>query len=193
MQDQSTKDNSGDEIDISLLKKGDNDEFVRMVKLYSDKLMHKIMYRHSIKKEVALDLVQDIYEKLIINIHKIKDSTHLRNWLYIVLSNCVLDKKKKNNPSFDTFEEGNFYGENEGQYKTHPILINAIENLNPLQKKVIKFKYFYELSDSSISLELGIPKGTVKSNYYRARKKITKEVKQYKDELLEIRGKTDEK
>ena len=134
----------------------------------------------------AEDLTIEAFAKAFKNLHRFKKDYTFSTWLFRIATNNSIDfiRKKK----LDTFsihasfkdDNGDAVGidvqdENlnpqEETIKTEKIQImrNFVDKLPPKYQRLVKLRYFDELSYEEIATELEAPLGTVKAQLHRAR------------------------
>ena len=173
---------------------------------YADLMQHykKPVY-HMILKMIrnvddAEDLTIEAFAKAFKNLHKFKKDFTFSTWLFRIATNNTIDfirKKRLDTMSLDTsFKDDN------GDSVTIDV---ADKNLNPQEEaiksqkielvrmfvtklpakyqRLVKLRYFDELSYDEIAKELGAPLGTVKAQLHRARELMYDLVKSKKDHI----------
>jgi len=132
-------------------------------------------------KELAKDLTQETFIKLLNNISKYKPSSEFRSWMLTVASNHAKDylKGKAYKERRDTYE---LY-ENDSQTEKSVSSIfeknekrkeikEALEELPDYQREAILFKYFHDLKISEIATVTNVSVPTVKSRLNQGLKKL---------------------
>ncbi len=148
----------------------------------------------------AEDLTIEAFAKAFKNLHKFKKDFTFSTWLFRIATNNTIDfirKKRLDTMSLDTsFKDDN------GDSVTIDV---ADKNLNPQEEaiksqkielvrmfvtklpakyqRLVKLRYFDELSYDEIAKELGAPLGTVKAQLHRARELMYDLVKSKKDHI----------
>lgn len=128
----------------------------------------------------ANDLVQESLYRAQKNLHKVKDENSLFDWVYSIVRRTHIDLWRKNTAK-GRMMISNFSIEELEKYRpfVNPVdnfryekLHSCIKNLSPFQKKVIEYFYFQGFSLDEISKKLHITVGAVKTNLFRAKKKL---------------------
>jgi RNA polymerase sigma-70 factor (ECF subfamily) len=148
----------------------------------------------------AEDLTIESFAKAFRSLHRFKKDFTFSTWLFRIATNNTIDqirKKKLNTMSIDnTFTDDNGDGisievedENlnpqEETMKTQKaeIIQLFVDKLPPKYQKLVRFRYFSELSYEEIAVELEAPLGTVKAQLHRARELMFEMVKNKRDHI----------
>jgi RNA polymerase sigma-70 factor (ECF subfamily) len=148
----------------------------------------------------AEDLTIESFAKAFRSLHRFKKDFTFSTWLFRIATNNTIDqirKKKLNTMSIDnTFTDDNGDGisievedENlnpqEETMKTQKaeIIQLFVDKLPPKYQKLVRLRYFSELSYEEIAVELEAPLGTVKAQLHRARELMFEMVKNKRDHI----------
>lgn len=136
------------------------------------KLVYGFLYRMTGDKELAMDLTQETFIKLLKNIGKYKPSSDFKSWLLTVAGNHARDylKSKANKEKSQTFElfkeDGGFeksvssiFEKNEKRKEIKA----ALGSLPDFQREAILLKYFNDLKITEIAQVTNVSVPTVKS------------------------------
>ncbi|MFJ5763152.1 RNA polymerase sigma factor [Neobacillus sp. NPDC093182] len=125
------------------------------------KLVYTFLYRLTGDKEMAMDLTQETFIKILNNISKYKPSSNFKSWLLTVASNLAKDylKSKAHKESQNTYElfENDMRTEKsvsfifEKNEKRKEIKM-ALEGLPDFQREAILLKYYNDMKISEIAL-----------------------------------------
>jgi RNA polymerase sigma factor (sigma-70 family) len=136
------------------------------------KLVYSFLYRMTGDKEMAKDLTQETFIKILNNISKYKSSSNFKSWLLTVASNLAKDflKSKAHKESRNTYElyEHHLRTEKsvsfifEKNEKRKEIKV-ALEGLPDFQREVILLKYYNDMKISEIAIITNASVPTVKS------------------------------
>lgn len=178
-----------------------NDEkaYAQLLQRYKRPVYHMIlkMVRNI---DDAEDLTIESFAKAFKSLHKFKKDFTFSTWLFRIATNNTIDqirKKKLNTMSIDnSFTDDNGDGisievEDENlnpQEETIKLqkaeLIQVfVDKLPPKYQKLVRLRYFSELSYEEIAVELEAPLGTVKAQLHRARELMFEMVKNKRDHI----------
>lgn len=141
----------------------------------------------------ALDVVQEAFVKVHKNIHKFQGSSSFYTWLYRIVMNASIDhvRKVSRRKNLD-FDERALHEESEvaGDGALVPTVSNAnpgraalrrelgdsiraaLESLPEHHRAVIVLREIEGMSYEEMAESLGVPKGTIMSRLFHARKKM---------------------
>ncbi|MEX2364489.1 MAG: sigma-70 family RNA polymerase sigma factor, partial [Balneolaceae bacterium] len=178
--------------------KGKEASYKKLVDKYQKPLYFHI--RKMIKeKELADDLVQEVFMKAFHNLSSYSNEYAFSTWLYRIATNHTIDylRKKK----LQTFSINEPYSTKDGDMEIQlpdysfatdspiikkerkQIVQNAIENLPEKYRQVIEMRHMEEKSYQEISELLDLPLGTVKAHIFRAREMLYKALIDKKDKF----------
>ncbi|QDP41160.1 RNA polymerase sigma factor [Radiobacillus deserti] len=142
----------------------------------------RIVFHYLLKKGIshtdAQDAVQETAYKYLKYYHSIR-SAKVRSWLMRVSLNYYYDQCRKNKKYIFNVEER--LNKEEGGELPESILLDKegseefyhlLSRLKPLFSELLILKYVFEFSYKEISELLGINVSSVKTNLFRARKKL---------------------
>lgn len=135
--------------------------------------------------EIAKDITQDVFIKLVNNITKLNVDTEskLGSWLKVTSKNLSIDyirkHKKKLRCSDDELNNITYEDESSDDVVSIELVTNILNKLPKMQRIAIELYYLSGYSHGEISNELGINTGTSKSNLHKAKKKLTSMLKCY--------------
>lgn len=126
---------------------------------------------------------EDLFQDIFVNVHKalpkFRRESAVSTWVYRIAVNTAINylKKKKRQEKlhsiFSMFRQAN----DEPRYlESSEELLKPLEKLNPRQKMVVVLADIEEKSLAEISAILRLPVGTVKSNLFRGREIVKKEL-----------------
>lgn len=164
---------------------GDEQAFGELLKRYKKPVYHMIL-KMVRNVDDAEDLTIEAFAKAFKNLHRFKKDYTFSTWLFRIATNNAIDfirKKRLETYSLNTsFKDDN--GEpvtidvedhnldpQEVAIKTQKIeLVRMfVTKLPPKYQRLVKLRYFQELSYDEIAKELDAPLGTVKAQLHRAR------------------------
>ncbi len=166
------------------LDEGDQTAYAQLLDFYRDSLYYT-MLKMSNNPYDAEDLTIEAFGKAFKNLRQYTPDFAFSTWLFkIAANNCIdyLRKKKKisstiqNKDNTDQDEvtvklESQFRDPEEHIINKEKIVLmrDVVEKLKPHYRRLIKMRYFDELTYDEIVQELGLPLGTVKVQLFRAR------------------------
>lgn len=178
---------------------GDEQSFAELMDRYKRPVYHMIlkMVRNI---DDAEDLTIEAFAKAFKNLHKFKKDYTFSTWLFRIATNNAIDfiRKKK----LDTFSLNTSFKDDGGE----PVTIDVEDkNLNPQEEtikdqrielvrmfvtklppkyqRLVRLRYFDELSYDEIAKTLEAPLGTVKAQLHRARELMYDLVKDKKQHM----------
>lgn len=172
-----------DEKLIKEILKGNESAMEILVKRYYD-LVHSFIYRNTSDYNIAYDITQDVFIKIMKNIDKYKiESGNFKNWILKISINTTKDYfkskvYKQRHTSYDI-------SDHEIEDKTNVVDIlskkeeavkikEAIEKLPKLQREAVILKYYNDLKIKEISNITGDNENTIKSRLFNGVKSLKK-------------------
>jgi RNA polymerase sigma-70 factor (ECF subfamily) len=166
------------------LDTGDQNAYAQLVDFYRDSLYYTMLKMCNNPYD-AEDLTIEAFGKAFKNLKQYTPDFAFSTWLFkIATNNCIdfLRKKKKLSSAIQgdsetlhsemtTNVESDFPDPEAHVINKEKIVLmhNVVEKLKPHYRKLIKMRYFDELSYEEIVQQLGLPLGTVKVQLFRAR------------------------
>ncbi len=147
---------------------------------YAD-LVYRIAVSQTKSLHDAEDIFQDVFVQLTGHLHELESEAHLKHWLIrVTINRCknyhlsfwkrrvALDAEAGMNRSVPAMQEDP--------------LVSAVREklaaLPPKLKAVVYLYYYEEYSTEEIAAMLKLPRGTVKSRLYHARRLLKQELKE---------------
>jgi RNA polymerase sigma-70 factor (ECF subfamily) len=170
---------------IERCKTGDREAFDVLVRAY-EKRVYNLAYRLSASYDEANDITIDAFLRVFQAIHLFRGDAHFSTWLFRIVTNVYLDRRKRvRNKQHLSLEEYIELEENsvarqvedpapgpqeavENQEKSQ-ILQSAINELPDYQRAMVVLYHTEGLSYEEIAAVFSLPIGTVKSRLNRAR------------------------
>ncbi len=178
-----------------------NDEqaFAKLMQRYKRPVYHMIL-KMVRNVDDAEDLTIESFAKAFKSLHRFKKDFTFSTWLFRIATNNTIDhirKKKLNTLSIsNSFTDDNGEGvsidvedENlnpqEEAIKTQKeeLIQVFVDKLPPKYQKLVRLRYFNELSYEEIAKEIEAPLGTVKAQLHRARELMFDMVKNKRDHI----------
>ncbi len=184
---------------IDMAVDGDEKAYAKLLTRYKRPVYHMIlkMVRNVDDTE---DLTIESFAKAFKSLHRFKKDFTFSTWLFRIATNNTIDfiRKKK----LKTLSISNTYTDDDGQSVSIDVedgrpnpqevaikgqkeeLIQIFVNMLPAKyQKLVRLRYFNELSYEEIAQELEAPLGTVKAQLHRARELMYDLIKNKKDHI----------
>jgi RNA polymerase sigma factor (sigma-70 family) len=166
-------------------KKKDQTAYAELMKRYKKPVYHMIL-KMVRNVDDAEDLTIEAFAKAFKNLHRFKKDYTFSTWLFRIATNNAIDfirKKKLDTLSIDSsykdddgetisidVQDDNLNPQEETIKKQKIGLIrDFVTKLPPKYQRLVRLRYFEELSYEEIAQELDAPLGTVKAQLHRAR------------------------
>lgn len=178
-----------------------NDEqaFAKLMQRYKRPVYHMIL-KMVRNVDDAEDLTIESFAKAFRSLHRFKKDFTFSTWLFRIATNNTIDyirKKRLNTLSIDntyTDSDGDSVSLDVEDENLNPqeVTIKAqkeelmqvfVDKLPPKYQKLVRMRYFHELSYEEIAKELEAPLGTVKAQLHRARELMYEMVKNKRDHI----------
>lgn len=184
---------------IDLAVEGDDKAFAKLMQRYKRPVYHMIL-KMVRNVDDAEDLTIESFAKAFRSLSRFKKDFTFSTWLFRIATNNTIDfiRKKK----LITLSIENSFTDDDGQSVSIDV---EDENLNPQEaaikfqkaeiiqvfvdklpvkyQKLVRLRYFLELSYEEIAEELDAPLGTVKAQLHRARELMYEMVKNKRDHI----------
>ncbi|WP_243290103.1 RNA polymerase sigma factor SigX [Bacillus sp. FJAT-47783] len=169
------------------------DAFEQLYEKYHHDLFQFLFYMVK-DKNVAEDLVQDVYIKVLKSYNRFEGRSSEKTWLFSIARHVAIDYFRKQKSlrqrileKFDfektsIMDEGPLPEEIAIEREDIQLLYKALDACNVNQRSVILLRYFKDLSISETASILGWTESKVKTTAHRAIKSLKKEMERIKDE-----------
>lgn len=181
------------------VQKNDEKAFAKLMQRYKRPVYHMIL-KMVRNVDDAEDLTIESFAKAFRSLHRFKKDFTFSTWLFRIATNNTIDhirKKKLNTLSIDNrftddngdgisieVEDENLNPQEETIKEQKAELIQIfVDKLPPKYQKLVRLRYFQELSYEEIAVELEAPLGTVKAQLHRARELMFEMVKNKRDHI----------
>jgi len=169
---------------------GDKESFALLVERYQKGLINFI-YHMVGHYEEALELTQEVFIKVYVNIATYDKNFKFSTWLYRIASNATIDHLRRRDPiaaSLDERDEDDVLciEIESSDLGPHDLLekkcleveiVRSISELSPLQRELIVLRHMHFRSYEEIAKITNLPIGTVKNRIFRARKQLMDSLK----------------
>jgi RNA polymerase sigma factor (sigma-70 family) len=155
----------------------------------------KVVFRYIYRYDKAVDVVNDGFVKVFRSFHKFQyaDSANLEmifmGWIRTIMVNTAIDQLRKNNflPEIGDLTENIWLTEDKSQSADQGLLykelIKEVKKLPPSYRVVFNMYVVDGFTHQEIANQLGISVGTSKSNLFKARAILQKNIKNSDREL----------
>jgi len=146
---------------------------------FSEQLLGFIKARVNNNME-AEDILQDVFVKIHLNLHKIKEKQKLTSWLYQITRNAIIDyyRSKKQFDSLDKLSGLTEIEETALNQQFTKCMIPFINQLPDKYREVINATALGQMSQKDFAAKEGISYSAAKSRVQRARAELRKLVYQ---------------
>lgn len=173
-----------DFLTVCRAKDGDQKAYAELMQRYKDSIYFMALKMVN-NKDDAMDLTVDTFGKAFENLDKYKPDFAFSTWVFrIATNNCIdfirkkrldvislnviTDKDGEGTP-FEIMSESLNPEETSIRKQESLKLKNIVDQLPPRYRNLILLRYYEEQSYEEISVQLGLPLGTVKAQLFRAR------------------------
>jgi RNA polymerase sigma factor (sigma-70 family) len=187
-----------DLIDKAVREK-DQQAYAALMKRYK-KAVYFMILKMIRDTDDAEDLTMEAFAKAFRNLHKFKKDYTFSTWLFRIATNNAIDfiRKKKlktmslnntltddggNSVNIDVEDDDNNPQDEYIKSQRIEMVRIFVDKLPAKYRKLVKLRYFDELSYDEIAEELGKPLGTVKAQLHRSRE-LLYEIAQGKDKHI---------
>ena len=138
-----------------------------LIEQYSNMIL-QIAYQNLFNKSDSEDITQEVFIKLMNNLHTLKSQKHIKAWLIRVTINLCIDyNRSSNNKTLPLLDQEISYFDEESTE-----VFKELAKLNPEYRNII-YLYFYQgYKIKEISKILSMNKNTVSSYLTRAKKEL---------------------
>ena len=159
---------------IAACQGGDPEAFRLVYETYKDRVYSIALVFFDGNESSAKDITQQVFLKLMTNISKFESRSQFYTWLYRLVTNACLDRKRAlrrfllfGSTEVEVRDKRRSVEETYIQRELEASVRTAISGLKPKLRIAILLKYFEDLSYDEISAALGCSKGTVASRLNR--------------------------
>lgn len=153
--------------------------------VYSKPLYKYILFKIGYDEELAKDMMQDAFLKLLEHRGEIRIDT-VKALLYVIVRNIIIDYMRKQERAHDFFSDYYFnYQESsnivEAEINAREISeleLTAVSSLPDKRRKVYSLSQFHCLSVDEISHKMGLSSKTVENHLHLGRKEVRLYIKQ---------------
>jgi RNA polymerase sigma-70 factor, ECF subfamily len=166
---------------------GNQDAFRVLYELHKDHVYSIAVYFFHGDRAIAADVTQQVFLKLLSNIHQFRGDAEFSTWLYRLVVNVCLDtaRRRKSEPSFvansslEIIAGPALQAEEYEQAQAAQSVRNAVSVLPAKFRIAILLRYFEDLSYEQMARVLGCSMGTVASRLSRAHRMLAERLKAF--------------
>lgn len=161
--------------------------------------LYAYMLRISGRPDVAEDVVQDAFVRVLANIDRFDFKYRFSTWLFTIAKRLHVNACQKHKPAYDSDIVGGWEGagampvsrsiDSENINNAHEALAHALGMLSEDQREVVVLFHQLDWPISQIAEYMDMPEGTVKSHLHRGRqrmRKILSEHEQYAAQMAAL-------
>jgi RNA polymerase sigma-70 factor (ECF subfamily) len=166
---------------IRRAQQGDGDAIAELVGEHQAAL-YAFLLRLSGRPDVAEDMAQEAFVRVIKNIERFDTRFRFSTWLFTIARRLYVNHLQKHRPAseseiVDLWEGSTERPEDllvleEQRHHLARILDVAIGCLTPLQREIVTLFHQQHWSIEAVSSHLAMPEGTIKSHLHRARRRM---------------------
>lgn len=150
--------------------------------------LYKVAYSWCHCADIADDLVQDTVIKAVRNAKSLRDIEKMNSWLFTILTNCWRDYLRRQKPSDDIdtfiFTDDNTPELIQERQNITDIVQQAVATLPQGQRQVLSLVDLEGFSYAEVAGIIGVPTGTVMSRLNRARKALSVQLLELKEQNI---------
>jgi RNA polymerase sigma-70 factor, ECF subfamily len=168
---------------IEAAAEGDRAAAGKLIKAHQASL-YAYMLRLSGRPDIAEDIVQDAFVRVLTNLHRFNPKYRFSTWLFTIAKRLYVNAMQKHKPVYDTDTVGGRAGthdepmtpaiEWESSGRARDALGQALDCLSGEQREIVILFYQQDWPIAQIAGYMGMPEGTVKSHLHRGRAKMRK-------------------
>lgn len=144
--------------------------------------LYAYMLRLSGRPEVAEDIVQDAFVRVLVNLDRFDSRFRFSTWLFTIAKRLYVNACQKHKPVYDSDYVGATEGESDDpslpamtfEWRGHArdAIGRALLELSDDQRQIVLLFHQQEWPITQIAGYMNMPEGTVKSHLHRARKRL---------------------
>ena len=166
---------------IRRAQRGDGDAIAELIREHQAAL-YAFMLRLCGRPDVAEDMVQEAFVRVIKNIDRFDPRFRFSTWTFTIARRLYVNHLQKHRPVSDsegveawateTDRPEDLMVAEEKRDHLRTILDVAVSCLTPLQRELVTLFHHRSWSIESLSTHFALPEGTIKSHLHRARKRM---------------------
>jgi RNA polymerase sigma-70 factor (ECF subfamily) len=180
---------------VALAQQGREPAYRELVRRY-ERPVFSLIYRMVRDREMAEDLAQDTFIKVLNNVERYRPEFKFSSWLFKIANNVAIDFLRKRQldtistdgsrhattaseveaTSFDVVEPGESALDELTSRELGSAIERAVAQLRPMYRACIMMRHVEGRSYEEIAQTLDLPLGTVKTYIHRARHELRREL-----------------
>lgn len=128
-------------------------------------------------EDVARELTQDIWLRLLRSLPRLREPSRFRSWLFGIAHRAFADTLRRRYATTYHLDEGTpppigmaAADDDAALHADLHQIEQALTDLPPVEREVLTLFYLHDLSIDEVAMSLSVPVGTVKSRLHRARR-----------------------
>jgi RNA polymerase sigma-70 factor (ECF subfamily) len=180
---------------IRKAKAGDGKAIEALIRAHQEAL-YAFMLRRSGRPDVAEDIVQEAFVRVLKNLDRFDPRFRFSTWLFTIAKRLFVNSMQKHRPTYDSDFVGAHHGEGatpgavaaraEMMNNVRGVLDEALRQLNPQQREIVLLFHQQNWPITEIALFMHMPEGTIKSHLHRARKRMRQAIES--DETMSLQA-----
>jgi RNA polymerase sigma-70 factor (ECF subfamily) len=144
--------------------------------------LYSYMVRLSGRPDIAEDIVQDAFVRILANLNRFDPRFRFSTWLFTIAKRLYVNAMQKHRPVYDSDVVGAARGSSqepsapairdEERSRARECLDRALEGLSEDQRQIMLLFHQQEWPIALIAGYMNMPEGTIKSHLHRGRKKL---------------------
>ncbi len=144
--------------------------------------LYAYMLRMSGRPDVAEDIVQEAFVRVLTNLHRFDDRYRFSTWLFTIAKRLYVNACQKHKPAYDSNIVGSWRGSSTGPEgavgagevhdNTRSVLNECLQKLPDVQREILVLFHQNDWSIALIAQHLEMPEGTIKSHLHRGRRRL---------------------
>lgn len=176
---------------IELAAAGDRSAAELLIRSHQTSL-YSYLLRLSGRPEVAEDVVQDAFVRVLTNLERFDPRFRFSTWLFTIAKRLYVNACQKHRPLYDSELVGNWRGgdddpslpamQQEERGKARLSIDRALAELGEEQRQIVLLFHQQEWPIAQIAQHMHMPEGTIKSHLHRGRKRMRRLFEEYAKE-----------
>lgn len=147
----------------------------------------KYVRRLTSTDDAADEVVQNVWLRVLRGIHKLRDGSKLRAWLFGIARRTLMDRLREQYaaPDVTAIDDIDLASTDASDDVEEDLATveRELARLPVVEREVLTLFYLRELSLDEVADVLRVPVGTVKSRLFRARKLLRREIESHNTEM----------